>query len=64
MGEGKGRQIGMPLKALTDEAYKGLASGLDQVIIGSIGPADAFHDIVDKRRIAFENFAKMMRGEN
>lgn len=63
MGEERGRQLGMPLNAFIDEAYKGLASGSDQVVVGSIGPADAFNDIIDKRRVAFENFAKMMRGE-
>lgn len=53
----------MPIKAFTDQAYEGLASGKDQVIIGAIGPADTFHEIVDKRRNAFENLSKMMRGE-
>ena len=63
MDEEKGRQLGMPLGAFTDEAYKRLASGEDQIVIGSIGPADAFNEIVDKRRNAFENLAKMMRGK-
>ena len=62
MGE-QGRQLGMPVDAFIEEAYKGLASGSDQVVIGSIGPADTFNEIVDKRRIAFENLSKMMRGE-
>ena len=62
MGE-QGRQLGMPVDAFTDEAYKGLASGSDQVVIGSIGPVDTFNEIVDKRRTAFENLSKMMRGE-
>ena len=63
MNENTGRQLGMPLDIFTEEAYKGLVSGGDQVIIGSIGPADTFNEIVDKRRTAFENLAKMMRGE-
>lgn len=63
MGEGTGRKLGMPLGAFTDEAYKGLASGSDQVIIGSVGPADTFNEIIDKRRTAFQNLAKLMRGE-
>ena len=54
----------MPLGAFTNEAYKGLASGSDQVIVGSIGPSDTFNEIVDKRNTAFQNLAKMMRGEN
>ena len=61
MGEDKGRSFGMPLNAFTDEAYKGLASRKDQIVIGSLGPAEPFHEIVDKRRIAFEKFAEMMR---
>ena len=53
--------MGMPVGKFTDEAHKGLLDGKDQIIIGSIGPADTFHDIVDKRRSAFENLAKMLR---
>ena len=63
MGEESGRQLGMPVDAFTDQAYKGLASGSDQVIIGSCGPPDVFNDIIDKRRTTFQNLAKMMRGE-
>ena len=53
----------MPIDAFTEEAYQGLASGSDQVIIGSVGPAEDFHKIINLRRTAFENLAKMMRGE-
>ena len=53
-----GRKIGMPLDTFTDEAWNGLESGTDQVIVGSIGPADRFNDIVSKRRAAFEDLAK------
>ena len=63
MGHDSGRKLGMPLGAFTDEAYKGLASGSDQIVVGSIGPADTFNEIVDKRRTAFENMAKLIRGE-
>ena len=51
----------MPLDKFCDEAYNGLASGKDQVVIGSIGPPDKFMDIVDKRRGTFEFLAKMLR---
>ena len=57
----KGRQLGMPLDAFVNEAYKGLASGSDQIVIGSIGPADTFNEIVNKRRTAFQNLAEMIR---
>ncbi|KAL9132520.1 MAG: hypothetical protein Q9175_006307 [Cornicularia normoerica] len=63
MGHETGRQLGMPLRAYVDETYKGLVSGSDQVVVGSIGPADTFNEIVDKRRNTFQNLAKMMRGE-
>ena len=62
MGEEKGRAVGMPLDEFTDQAYKGLAAGKDQVFIGSIGPPEPFYDIVNKRRTAAENLAKVMRG--
>ncbi|KAL9602066.1 MAG: hypothetical protein Q9219_002062 [cf. Caloplaca sp. 3 TL-2023] len=61
MGEEKGRALGMPLEEFCDKAYAGLAEGSDQVVIGSIGPREAFMDVVDKRRGAFEFLAKMMR---
>lgn len=64
MGPEAGRQLGMPVDAYVDQTYKGLASGSDQIIVGAIGPADTFNEIVDKRRDAFQNLAKMMRGEH
>lgn len=52
----------MPVDQFTDAAYKGLASGADQVVIGSIGPEETFNEIINKRRTAFENLSKMLRG--
>lgn len=62
MGEEAGRKLGMPLDAFIKQAFDGLLEGKDQIIIGSIGPADTFNEIVDKRRTAFTNLARMMRG--
>ena len=62
MGSETGRQLGMPVDKFTDAAYEGLASGKDQIVIGAIGPAETFNEIVDKRRLAFENLSKLMRG--
>ncbi|KAI9370224.1 hypothetical protein BJX61DRAFT_101859 [Aspergillus egyptiacus] len=62
MGEQAGLSLGMPLDAFTQQAYQGLVDGKDQTIVGSIGPAETFHEIVDKRRTAFTNLARMMRG--
>ncbi|KAK9319827.1 putative NADP(+)-dependent dehydrogenase [Lipomyces orientalis] len=64
MGEEAGRSLGMPLNVFTEEAYRGLAAGRDQIVIGSIGPAETFIEIIDKRRSAFIALAKMMRGES
>ncbi|MCJ1376754.1 hypothetical protein MMC20_007999 [Loxospora ochrophaea] len=62
MGEERGRALGMPLDKFCNEAYEGLAAGKDQVIVGSIGPPETFHEIVDQRRGAFGALAHMMRG--
>lgn len=48
MGEEAGRRLGMPLNAFTEEAYKELAAGNDQIVIGSVGPAETFNEIIDK----------------
>jgi hypothetical protein len=62
MGQEAGRNLGMPLEAFTEEAYKALAESQDQIVIGSVGPAATFNEIIDKRRSAFETLAKLMRG--
>ena len=61
IGLDKGRSLGMPLDKFCNEAYNGLASSTDQVVIGSIGPRDEFMDIADKRRSTFEILANMIR---
>jgi hypothetical protein len=61
MGEEDGRKLGMPLDIFTEEAYKGLVAGQDQIVIGSIGSAETFNEIIDKRRSAFTTLAKIMR---
>ena len=54
----------MPVDKFTDIAYDGLLSGSDQIVIGSVGPAEEFNQIVHSRRKAVENLGKMMRGEH
>ena len=61
MPSGKGRHLGMPLNAFIDTAYEGLASAKDQIVIGAIGPADTFNQIIDNRRAAFETLSEMIR---
>lgn len=53
----------MPIDEFTEAAYQGLASGRDQVIVGTVAvPAGEFHEIVDRRRKAFEKWAENLRG--
>ena len=51
----------MPVDEFTNEAYKGLASGIDQVNVGAMGPPETFNDIVDKRKSIFDEYATRMR---
>ena len=70
MGEDAGRKIGIPLDVFTEEAFKELSSGNDQIIIGNIGPGagiiprEEFNALVDKRRSTFTSLATLMRGES
>ena len=61
MGEEKGRSMGMPVDEFVEQTYKGLVSGKDQVLVGAIGPPETYNAIVDNRRNAFHNLAKMLR---
>ena len=62
MGEEKGRAMGMPLAQFTDDAYQGLASGKDTVVVGGLGPNPAFHQLLEKKNEAFMTLTEMMRG--
>ncbi|OCL01224.1 oxidoreductase [Glonium stellatum] len=64
MGEEAGRKFGMPLDVFAEKAYEELVTGKDQIVIGSIGPAETFNEIVDKRRASFDALCKFMRGES
>lgn len=69
MGEEVGRNMGMPLGVFTEEAFRGLSSGSDQISIGTLGPgagiipSEEFDALVDKRRSTFTALARLMRGE-
>ncbi|KAL1962132.1 hypothetical protein VTN77DRAFT_536 [Rasamsonia byssochlamydoides] len=63
MGEAAGRSLGMPLNDFIDIAYRRLVGGEDQIVVGAVGPTETFHEIIDKRRTAFTNLAKAMRGD-
>jgi short-subunit dehydrogenase involved in D-alanine esterification of teichoic acids len=57
-----GRKMGMPADEFIDAAYKGLVAGSDQIVIGTIGPQERFDGIINQRRAAFEDLAKLMQG--
>ncbi|GIK02005.1 hypothetical protein Aspvir_006048 [Aspergillus viridinutans] len=58
-----GSKVGMPLDTFTELAFEGLVAGQDQIVIGNIGPAETFNAIIDQRRKAFEDLAKMIRAQ-
>ena len=63
MGQEAGRKLGMPVDQFVNLAYEGIVRGEDQIVVGSIGPAQAFNQLIDTRRATFESLARMMRGE-
>ncbi|KAL3465537.1 hypothetical protein BJX64DRAFT_275136 [Aspergillus heterothallicus] len=46
----KGATLGMPIDQFTDEAFKGLQAGQDQVVVGHIEPREVFFDILEKKQ--------------
>ncbi|CAF9927869.1 hypothetical protein IMSHALPRED_007318 [Imshaugia aleurites] len=54
-----GRQIGIPLEQFTNEAYKGLAAGKEEVVVG-VGQ-DWYNKIEPARQEFFHGMVKMMR---
>jgi len=56
----RGRQIGMPLNAFTEEAYQELAANSDEIII--VGNIVKAKEIVVKQRQAFVELSTMIRG--
>ncbi|KAK0111229.1 hypothetical protein ONS95_001604 [Cadophora gregata] len=56
-----GCKMGMPLHAFTEQAYAGLVSGSDQIIIGGPEPRETYLEVVEKRRSLREGLAAMMR---
>ncbi len=63
MGPETGRNFGMPLAAFIAEAWEGLVSGTDQIIIGAVPPEprERYLEIVDRRRAHMEALAAVMR---
>ena len=66
MGQSSSK-LGMLGDLSTEEAYKGLASGSDQVLVGSLGPPGSgnnidrlYKDVIAKRRMAFDGFADLL----
>jgi hypothetical protein len=61
MGEEEGRKLGMPVGAFTEQAFEGLMSGSDEIIIGGPAPREVFNEVVAKRRMLFNNLTKLLR---
>lgn len=63
VGAEVGRKMGMPVERFTDEAWKELESGKENVIIGSVGGSskEQFSEIVERREEAFGRLAKLLR---
>jgi len=55
-----GRSIGMPLKDFTDEAYKGLSDGLEQIPVGDMSKKP-FQSFEKERQELFAESVKRMR---
>ncbi len=53
--------MGMPVNQFIDAAYKGLADGGDQIVIGDVAGSERLTRIIDERRAAFKDLAKMMQ---
>lgn len=63
MGVETGRSFGMPLDKFTEEAWKGLVSGSDEIIIGGPPPEprERYLEVVERRRAHMEGLAAVMR---
>jgi len=61
MGKEDGRKLGMPIGAFTEQAFEGLMSGSDEIIIGGPAPKEVFDEVVAKRRMLFNNLATLLR---
>ncbi len=61
MGKEDGRKLGMPIGAFTEQAFEGLMSGSDEIIIGGPAPKEVFDEVLAKRRMLFNNLATLLR---
>lgn len=62
MGIERGRAVGMPLDEFTEKAYAGLASGKEEVIIGTLAGAspEAAQEFLEKRNVLFNNLSNVI----
>lgn len=69
MGEERGRAMGMPVDAFTEQAYNGLASGKDEVSVGGMGIPGTpeatkvtalMEEVASKRQEAFTVLSEFM----
>lgn len=63
MGAEVGRKLGMPLDQFTDEAWKELCSGKQNIFVGTVGASskEQFMEIVARREEAFDRLSSLFR---
>lgn len=63
MGPEAGRKMGMPALQFAEHAYKELASGSENIIIGSVAGStqEQFRDIVDRRDQALRRLVEFLQ---
>ncbi|KAK1468389.1 hypothetical protein CMEL01_00156 [Colletotrichum melonis] len=60
MGKEKGRSMGMPVDAFTNETYKQLVSGTEHILVGSVGLEEPFLQLVKARQKQSDDLSKFM----
>ncbi|KAH7068429.1 hypothetical protein BKA63DRAFT_495071 [Paraphoma chrysanthemicola] len=62
MGADRRRAMGMPVSEFVEKTWPQLQSGQDHVIVGAIGPEEAYLGVVKQRREQFEFLSGMLLG--
>lgn len=62
MGVERGRALGMPLAEFTEQAYAALASGKEEIIVGSLHGAspEDIQVFLEKRKLMFDTMSNSL----
>lgn len=62
MGTERGRALGMPLAEFTEQAYAGLASGKEEIVVGSLHAVteENVQVLLDQRKMMFDKLSNAM----